>query len=42
MNKIIKTRRFVEKYSWGKVIDEFEGILEDAVEKKRGRVFKFR
>ena len=27
----IKARRFVEKYSWENITDEFEGILEEVV-----------
>jgi glycosyltransferase involved in cell wall biosynthesis len=27
----LKARKFVEKYNWGDIVDEFEGILEEAV-----------
>lgn len=30
-----KARRFVEKYSWDKITDEFENILEDVIKEKR-------
>jgi len=26
-----KARKFVEKYSWDNVVDEFEGILEEVI-----------
>ena len=28
----MKAREFVEKYDWGSVVDEFEGILEEVIE----------
>jgi glycosyltransferase involved in cell wall biosynthesis len=28
----LKARRFVEKYSWNDVVDEFEGLLEEIVD----------
>lgn len=27
-----KARKFVEKYSWDNIVDEFEGILEEIVD----------
>lgn len=30
-----RARRFVEKYSWDKITDEFENILKEVIKEKR-------
>ena len=32
-----KARKFVEKYNWDDIVDDFEGILEEAIKVRGGK-----